>query len=73
VMFSSDFAQTPPVVSKGRRAEQVQVSLRSDPTFSRIKTLSLTQNIRLGTAITDQQYAEWLQKLPYTPKLRGLI
>jgi PIF1-like helicase len=58
VVFSSDFTQIPPVVSKGRRVEQVQASLRSDLTFSSIKTLSLTQNIRLGIAITDQQYAE---------------
>jgi hypothetical protein len=73
VVFGGDFAQIPPVVSKGRRAEQVQASLRSDPTFSSIKTLSLTQNMRLGIAIADQQYAEWLRELPYTPKLRGLI
>lgn len=73
VIFGGDFAQIPPVVTRGRRADQVRASLRSDAGFQKIEKLFLWENMRLGNSEADQAYAQWLRTLPYTPSLYGLI
>lgn len=73
VMLGGDFAQILPVIPHANRAVIVAASLRQSFIWGQLKILKLTQNMRLFNDSENQEYARWIQKLPYDPNLRGLI
>ncbi|XP_014781920.1 ATP-dependent DNA helicase PIF7 [Octopus bimaculoides] len=46
LLFSGDFRQTLPVISKGTRADEVQVCLKSSPLWRHVRSLTVTINMR---------------------------
>jgi ATP-dependent DNA helicase PIF1 len=55
LVFAGDFRQTLPVVPRGTRSDQINVSLKSSTIWLKVKKLSLTVNIR--TKLTGDLHA----------------
>ena len=53
VLFSGDFRQILPVVRGGSRAQIVHACMKSSPLYHNIKSLELTQNMRLEALRQD--------------------
>lgn len=75
VVFGGDFAQIPPVVPNGSKADIIMTSIRYWVNWSYFTVLHLTENIRLRgvTSPENLQYADYLARLLYTPELYGAI
>ncbi|POS82035.1 hypothetical protein EPUL_005960, partial [Erysiphe pulchra] len=65
VLLGGDFAQILPVVTGGNREKIVSACIRSWSLWPNIKTLFLTQNMRVISRDDNQRFAEWLSKLSY--------
>ncbi|CAG4939145.1 unnamed protein product [Colias eurytheme] len=65
VLFSGDFRQTLPVVTRGSRADEVNASLKRSLLWSRVHTLRLTINMRarLGGNARAQEFSDVLLSL----------
>ncbi len=65
VLFSGDFRQTLPVVTRGSRADEVNASLKRSALWSRVHTLRLTINMRaqLGGNARAQEFSDVLLSL----------
>jgi len=72
-VFGGDFAQILPVVKRGRRSDTVGATLRQSEIWSKIQTLFLTQNMRLGTDTANTAFANWIRDLSYRDDLYGQI
>ena len=75
VVFGGDFAQIPPVVPNGAKAETMMASIRYWANWDQFTVLHLTENMRLRgvTSPENLQYAEYLSRLSYIPELYGAI
>ena len=63
MVFGGDFRQILPVKIKGSRETTVAACLRRSYLWADIKTLTLTENMRLARNPDDADYAEWLLKV----------
>ena len=74
-LLGGDFAQIPPVVPQGSRADVVSVSLQRSFIWTRLNRLYLTENMRVRNATTleDRSFVDWISNLSYTPELNGPI
>lgn len=65
LLFSGDFRQTLPVVSRGSRADEVNASLKRSFLWPHIERLSLTINmqVRLGDDPAAQEFSEVLLQI----------
>ncbi|CAH0401153.1 unnamed protein product [Chilo suppressalis] len=74
-LFSDDFRQTLPVVTRGSRADEVNASSKRSSLWSRVRTLALTINMkaRLGSNARAQEFSEVLLSLVEStlPEERG--
>jgi hypothetical protein len=71
MVFGGDFAQIPPVVPNGSKADTIMASIRYWPNWDQFTVLYLTENMRLRgvTSPENLQFAEFLSRLSYTPEL----
>lgn len=65
VLFSSDFRQTLPVVTRGTRADEVNASLKSSALWPQIHKLTMTviMRTRLGGNPRAEEFSQALLKL----------
>ena len=75
VVKGGDFAQIPPVVPDGSKADTIIASIRYWSQWHQFTTLRLTENMRLRgvTSPENLDYAQYLARLSYTPELYGPI
>jgi hypothetical protein len=68
IIFGGDFAQIPPVIEKGGRAQIVEASVKNSYIWPYVNVLKLKQNMRVrGTSSDDERFKTWLQDLSYNP------
>jgi hypothetical protein len=68
IIFGGDFAQIPPVIEKGGRAQIVEASVKNSYIWPYVNVLKLKQNMRVrGTSSDDERFKTWLQGLSYNP------
>ncbi|CEG77301.1 hypothetical protein RMATCC62417_12081 [Rhizopus microsporus] len=74
VVLGDDFAQIPPVVRRGNRADTASASVKQSFLWSRLQLLSLTQNMRLGSSSTpiDLAFANFISTMSYNYRLYGI-
>ncbi|POS81880.1 hypothetical protein EPUL_005599, partial [Erysiphe pulchra] len=73
VLLGGDFAQILPVITGGNKEKIVSACIRSWSLWPNIKTLFLTQNMRVISGDDNQRFAEWLARLSYDNDLYGPI
>lgn len=68
IVFGGDFAQIPPVIAKGSRAEIVEASFKNSYIWQHVQVLKLKQNMRVrGTTSNEDCFKTWLQDLSTNP------
>ncbi|POS81715.1 hypothetical protein EPUL_006144, partial [Erysiphe pulchra] len=73
LVMGGDFAQILPVVRMGRKDEIMNACIRYWSKWNSIRTLFLTDNMRVVMGEENQRFASWLSELPYTPSLYGTM
>ena len=70
-----NFAQIPPVVRRGNRADTTCASVRQSFLWPRLQLLSLTQNMCLGSSSTpnDLDFANFISTMSYNHRLYGIF
>lgn len=63
VVFGGDFRQCLPVVPKGTKEEIIAACLKKSPLWPSIRTLKLTENMRIRNDPNAAQFAQWLLEL----------
>ncbi|KAG1179849.1 hypothetical protein G6F70_002138 [Rhizopus microsporus] len=73
VVLGGDFAQIPPVIRRGNRADTVSASVKQSFLWSRLQLLRLTQNMRLTNLLNqnDIAFAQFISIMSYNHRLYG--
>ena len=69
VIMGGDFARTLPVVVHSNRTSTVAASLQRFFIWARLRMLHLRQNMRIQGSIINQQFADWIGRMSYSPAL----
>ncbi|KAG1174344.1 hypothetical protein G6F71_004978 [Rhizopus microsporus] len=75
VALGGDFAQIPPVVQRGSRADTVSVSVRQSFLWSSLRLFRLTHSMRLTSLQNENDiaFARFLADMSYNSSLQGSI
>lgn len=71
ILLGGDFAQILPVMKSGSRADVVAACLQRSYFWPHLSILRLRQSRRLHRNAANNEFSEWLQRLPYDPQLNG--
>ena len=75
IVLGGDFAQIPPVVVRGQRADIISASLiKSSVVWPKLTVIELLENMRLNQLNgNDGSLSRWIGKMSYDPHMYGQI
>jgi hypothetical protein len=72
-VLGGDFAQTLPVIKRGKRADIVAATLPKSYIWEKLECERLRINMRLQGGGINAEFAAWLGRMSYDPDLQGSI